>query len=249
MTEKKKIMFIGAHNDDCEYGTGGIAALLAQQGHELLFLNVACKRYSERTPERLKIEDEMEIRAAEILGATKKIVGDRSSKAYYRTPENTEIIMNEIVAFKPDIVFMHWPKDNHVEHIAVSKCTLDALCLAAVRRAVPNETYAFEAGPDQSVQFFHPDIYIDITSVAEKVEQSLKTFDMEHANGEGLWREKDVCARFRGHVVGVKYAEALKIIKFPTGFENNELLLPKLLKGKFAWHNVGMYPWGRQYFL
>lgn len=244
-----KILFIGAHNDECEYGTGGIAALLSHAGHEVMFLNVACKRHSVRTPERLKVEEEMERRAAEILGAKKKIVGDRSSSAYFQTPENTEIIMNEIIAFKPDIVFMHWPKDNHIEHREVSRATLDALCLAAVRCVIPSETYAFEAGPDQTMQYFQPDIYIDITEAAPLVEKSLKTFDMEHANGEELWREKEVCARFRGHLAGVKYAETLKIIKFPTGFEENELLLPKLLKGKFSWHNVGMYPWGRQYFL
>ena len=35
-----KILSVGIHASDCEYGMGGTAALLAERGHEVLFVNL-----------------------------------------------------------------------------------------------------------------------------------------------------------------------------------------------------------------
>ncbi|HOU11188.1 MAG TPA: PIG-L family deacetylase [Clostridiales bacterium] len=244
-----KVLFIGAHNDDCEYGAGGAAVLLKDRGCETVFLNVACTRHADFDAETLAKMNRQETDAAEALGASKIITGDRSRETYFYTQKNVDIIEEQLHQIKADIVFMHWQRDNHIEHVSTAKCTLDALCLADVHGYAPRETYAFEAGPNQTSAYFNPDFYIDIDGAMERVKKSLLIFNQHHANGEGLWREKEVAARFRGHLAHRTWAEAFKIMKYPYGYDDCELLLPKLLKGSFCWAGGGMYPYGRRYYL
>jgi LmbE family N-acetylglucosaminyl deacetylase len=37
MTDKPKVLFIGAHNDDCEYGAGGVAPCCRRWGAKRCF--------------------------------------------------------------------------------------------------------------------------------------------------------------------------------------------------------------------
>lgn len=249
MADQPKVLFIGAHNDDCEYCTGGVAALLNEQGCENVFLNVACTRHADFDEKKLEIMNKQETDAAKVLGASKIITGERSKETYCYTQENVDIIEEQLHAIKADIVFMHWQQDNHIEHISTAKCTLDALCLAEVHGYRPREVYAFEAGPNQTAPYFHPDFYVDIEDVMDRIKESLMVFNQHHAVGLGLWTEKEVHARFRGHIAHTIYAEAFKIMNYPQGFDDNDLELMKLLKGKFCWAGTGMYPYGRRYFL
>lgn len=247
MAGKITTLFIGAHNDECEYGTGGTAVLLKERGCETVFLNVACTRHADFDPETLARMNRQELAAAELLGASKIILGERSKEAYFYTQKNVDRIEKQLHRIKPDLVFIHWHQDNHIEHVAAAKCSLDALCLADVHGDCPREVYAFEAGPDQTSTYFNPDFYIDIGDVFAKVRESLLMFNQQHADGKGLALEKEVAARFRGHLGNRTYAEAFKIMKYPHGYDDCELLLPKLLKGKFCWAGRGMYPNGRSY--
>lgn len=248
MKDKPKILFIGAHNDDCEYGTGGVAALLNELGCETVFLNIACTRHDDFDEKTLARMNKQETDAAAVLGAKKIITGERGREAYSYTRANVNIIEEQLLDIRADIVFIHWHQDYHIEHVAAAKCSLDALCIADVHGYAPREVYAFEAGPNQTSAFFNPDFHIDITSVMERVKESLMVFDQQHAHGPGLWREKEIATRFRGKMAHCPYAESYKIMKYPYGFEDVELWLPKLLKGKFSWNGGGMYPYGRRYY-
>ena len=41
-----KLLVIGVHTDDCEYGIGGTAKLLADRGWEVEFLNLCPYKFS-----------------------------------------------------------------------------------------------------------------------------------------------------------------------------------------------------------
>lgn len=248
MTDKPKVLFIGAHNDDCEYGAGGVAAMLSALGCETVFLNIACTRHAVFDEQTLARMNKQETDAAAVLGATKIIIGERGRQTYAYTQDNCDAVEEQLHILKPDIVFTHWHQDYHVEHVAAAKCVMDALCVADVHGDRPREVYAFEAGPNQTSVFFNPDFYVDIGEVVPLVMQSLRVFNQHHANGEGLATEKEVAARFRGHLAHTQYAEAFKIMKYPYGYEDNDLLLMTLLKGRYCWSGGGMYPYGRRYF-
>lgn len=252
----KKALFIGAHNDDCEYGTGATARLLYEKGYEIVFLNPAVRHRNPLTGEALRDALWQEQESARILGARKILLGPHGEEPYQYDDviytydkANTLAIRRVLREERPDLVFIHWPKDNHVDHAAVSRCSMDAVCLAPCDGWAPREVYAFEAGPYQTMVYFQPDLYITADSVMEKVKESLLVFDQPSAGGKWLWKEKDVCAAFRGHVAGVAYAEAFKILKFPFGEQGSDLWLRRDLEEQFAWAGFHGYPWGRQYFL
>jgi len=256
MEHDKIALFIGAHNDDCEYGTGGMTLLLRDHGYRCVFVNVSCRRIrSTRTPHdlenykkysdtRLIVEyDAQELRAAAILGAKKIIMSERDDSLYICNNDNIMALKRYIEEVDPSLVFMHWPKDNHSDHAEVSKATLKALSFSAKGA----EIFAFEAGPMQTMVYFYPDFYIDITGKMDQLEESFMQFCQPTANGDWLTIEKKKCALFRGHMSGYEYAEAYKIIKFPSG-RGKSPILPKLLNEHFLWAGTDMYPWGSQYF-
>lgn len=231
-----KILSIGIHMDDCEFGMGGIAALLAKRGHEVLFLNP--KQYMHYIG-GVDGANEQSIHAAEILSCQKIILNYDLTKYYINNEKSIRETEAVIRNFQPDIVFIMHPKDNHIEHVECYKTSRDALFAAAVDGIAPNEVYTYEAGPNQSMTYFVPDLFIDVTSVEETLKACTVSFAQKHADGNRLWREKTVIAELRGHVCGARLAEGLRILKFPEG--NNGFLLQEALKDCFLWNGSKMY--------
>ena len=244
----ERIMYIGAHNDECEYGTGGVAWHLNQLGCRQLFVNPACLWHDRTLSEDTKdFWLRQELAAAAQLGAEKRIPGPRDVQIFRADEQTVEMLESIILEFAPDIVFIHWPRDNHVEHRKVAKAAFDALCIAHVHGAKFREVYAFEAGPNQTGDYFKPDFSVDITAAMPDLRKSLGCFQQNHADGDSLYREKECQARYRGHTAGFDYAECYKIVKFPNG--GDDFLLRQLLGDRFRWYGNGMYPaFGEAYF-
>ena len=245
-----RILSIGAHDDECEYDVGGVSTLLADMGNEVLFVNPACiihnKKVDEATVERWK---KCAFEAAKPLGAEKIVVGPRDTQIFEPNYEIITELEKIILDFKPDIVFIHWPKDNHVEHRMVAEASYKALCIAYVHGAYIHEIYAFEAGISQCTDYFAPHFGVDITSVMDQVNEGLSKFDTDTAKGEWLVKEKKMQAAYRGMSMpaNFEYAEVYRIVKFPKG--GDDFILRQLLGDKFRWYGTGMYPeMGSDYF-
>ena len=244
-----KVLIIGAHNDECEFGCGGTAKLLHDKSCEVLFLVTADIWHNDSITESEKMEyEEQSNCAAERLGARKITIGPHDTLLYQGGHETVLNIVSIILDFKPDIVFIHWPYDNHLEHRLVAQDSYQAVCVANVQGANIKEVYAFEAGPGQSQCMFEPDFTIKIDSVFQDVTESLKCFNQPTANGEWLCQEKSAGSPFRGLTNGRNIkAEGFKIIKFPNS--NEDFLLKELLNDNFKWYGSGMYPaYGKLYF-
>jgi len=238
-----KALFIGAHNDDCEFNAGGVAALLKNKGCDIKFVNIASMWHGKDIPEETRREWELqEIESAKILGAEKIQTADRYAGVFLETAEEVKKLAKFIVDYSPDICFIHWPNDNHIEHRETAKVSEKALCLAHVWGSKVQEIYAFEAGSDQTSDYFKPDFYIVIDEVMETLNRSLMCYNQNTAQGKDLCHDKDVLASFRGGQRQKKYAEAFKIVKYPNG--GNDFLLRDLLKDYFLWNGNGMYPAG-----
>lgn len=230
-----KVLAIGIHIDDCE-AMGGTLNLLAREGAEVTILNIM--PYTDCRG-RNKDADEQSMKAAAVLGA-KKIILDYEGTKFYRTNEETVRKTEEIIrSIEPDILFMMHPVDNHIEHAECAKTTREAVFAAAVDGIIPNEIYSFECGPRQTMCYFRPDIYINVESVRDTVKKCDMVFNVNHADGQYLWKSREQNYRFRGSECGFEFAEALHIIKYPTN--NNEFLLYKTLKNVFSWCGHGMY--------
>lgn len=232
---------IGAHNDECEYGLGGVTWLLKNKGCSIKYINTSGLWHKKGyTPEERDEWIRQEQEAAHILGAEKIVMGDRDLNLCEDGNEVVLEIERMLIEEMPDIVFIHYPKDNHLEHRMAAKNAYAAVCLSAVHGTRINEIYAFEAGPNQTSDYFRPDFYINVADSMDKVKESLMQFDQPTAKGPGLWLEKEKQAAYRGYMAHVPYAECFKVVKYPTG--SNDFLLRTLLTDKFRWAGNYMYP-------
>lgn len=244
-----KVLAISIHVDDSEYSAAGTLKLLADRGCDVTILNITPNF---RDPDRAA-SDKQSIEAAALVGAKKIILPYDAKTKFYRTNEDTvrkvEGVIREV---QPDILFMMYPTDNHLEHTECAKTTREAIFAASVGRdkACPNEIYSLECGPFQSMCYMRPEVYICIDSVIEDVKNCMLYYKQAGAWGPGLWEEKEAAARFRGYEMAtcvanagdgrsVKYAEVFKIEKYPAG--NRDFLLREILKDEFSWCSLNMY--------
>lgn len=238
-----KVLVIAIHMDDAECITGTMSSLI-DAGAEVTYLNL--KHYMHHrggSPEG----DAQSMRGAELIGA-KKIILDYNLYRHYKHNEQSFLECADIIReIKPDIIFIQHPKDNHIEHVECAKTAMEAIFAAAVDRVVANEIYSFETGPKQSMCYFEPDCYVDVTDKLPTIEKVFKNFSAENANGENLWRETRISREFRGLECGLPAAEGFKIIKYPNG--SNDFLLRKVLGDKFRWAGTRMYYIGSKLFL
>jgi len=230
-----KALSISIHMDDSET-MGGTLSLLAKRGVDVTILNI--KPYMHHIggiPEA----NAQSMKAAEVLGA-KKIILDYSGTRYYKCNEKTVRMTEEVIRdINPDIVFVMHPRDNHIEHVECARTAREALFAAAVDHIVPNEIYSYESGAKQSMCYFTPDLYIDVSSELAELEACDKVFNQKHADGNHLWDMRQRYIKFRASECGLDYAEGLKIIKNPN--LNNDFFLRQILEDKFRWGGNGMY--------
>ncbi len=99
----------------------------------------------------------------------------------------------------------------------------------------------------QSMNYFRPDFFVDVSESMEIVTKSLMHFQQNHAEGAYPSQSYEYKRTYRGRCGGVYKGEAFKIVKFPNG--NDDFLLKQLLGSKFRWYGNGMYPaFGEDYF-
>lgn len=122
------VLVVGPHPDDQELGMGGTIALLADQGHNVLLLDVTD---GEPTPHGTPRKRAAEAaRAAEILSAPgnpvrRKLLGLRN-RFVEHTVENRHLVAGAIRAHQADVIFVPYAEDAHPDHRAVTRIVEDA---------------------------------------------------------------------------------------------------------------------------
>ena len=124
-----KILALGAHPDDIEFGCAPVLIQEARAGHEVRILVTSKgEAASAGTPEE-RADEARE--AAKIIGASIDFLdlGGDCNQAY--TPANAALIAREIRTFRPDIILAPHPGENqHPDHAVLGKLTRDAARLA-----------------------------------------------------------------------------------------------------------------------
>lgn len=205
-----KILGIGAHPDDLEFGCGGTFSKLSAKGHKIHMLVMTQGGVGGDPRER---KDEQE-RAARQLKA-RLYWGGFSDTGLAPARELISVIEKIIAAVKPDLVLAHYGADTHQDHRSVSA--------AAETAARYSRNLLFYEGP--TTMDFLPGIFVDIGGEINKKVALLKC----HRSQVYKTRVKDLsivesakaAAVFRGYQDRVKYAE---------GFVARRLLLDNLLE-------------------
>jgi len=202
--EKLRIVCVGAHPGDPEFGCGGTMVKYSDSGHAVTFLYLTRgeasdpnKSYSEMAVLRTK---EAEV-ACKVLNAKPKFAGQIDGNTVLDKVRNEEMA-KLIAAEKPDIVFTQWPLDSHPDHQVTGLLVLTAW----VKSGRKFHLYFYEVNTGSETMAFIPTDYVDITAVhdkkkeamfAHKTQDPIKTYDTYFKPLE----------EFRGLEAGVKAAE------------------------------------------
>jgi bacillithiol biosynthesis deacetylase BshB1 len=118
-----RILVFGPHPDDQELGMGGTIALLAEQGHDVVLVDMTD---GEPTPYGDPVTRAAEAsKAAEILGVRRVQIGLRN-RFVEHTIEARHAAAAVIREHQADILFVPYPEDAHPDHRAVTRIVEDA---------------------------------------------------------------------------------------------------------------------------
>lgn len=194
-----RILAIGAHPDDLEFGCGGTLLKYAVRGHKIFILVMTS---GQKGGDEKKRKGEQEA-AANILKPVKVFWGgyrDTELKPYLtQMIHDIEKIIKEV---KPELIFVHYQNDTHQDHRALSQATVSAT------RYIRN--VLFYEGP--TTQSFDPTVFVDIDESIEGKMALLLAHESQvmKTNIKGL-SITDIAlsnAVFRGIQGRVKHAEA-----------------------------------------
>ncbi len=199
-----KILALGAHPDDIEYGCGGTFIKFARRGEEIYFMVLTKGEFGGDAEVRQKEQEE----AMKFMGVKKIFWGG------YKDTElpNERIIISDIdrviSEINPNEVYVNYIDDIHQDHRTLAECTLAAT--RYVRRVFFYEDYT-------SVNF-EPDIFVDIENVLEEKQELINIYSSQVAKTYptklDMVESVKAIANFRGFQGKVKYAEGFKAFRY-----------------------------------
>ena len=205
-----RIVVVGGHPGDPEYGCGGTIARYTDLGHEvtLLYLNHGEAPNSgppgctESNPEEGSVMRVREaIAACDILRAHAMFLAQCNGHAVVDRPHYDAFNL-VLQALDPDVVFNQWPIDNHADHRAISNLTYEAWLHMEKRPAL----YYYEVSDGEDTQMFRPTDYVDITAAEPRKRAACYAHGSQ--TPDRYYALQAEVARFRGIEAGCSQAEA-----------------------------------------
>jgi len=195
---RKKILAIGAHPDDIEFGCAGTLFNYSEKGHEV-YLLVMTKGEMGGDPDVRAAE---QAESARIIGARDLFWGGLADTGIEISSRVIQSIEKVIAKVSPDMIFCHYPEDTHQDHRHLSQMIVSAT------RYIPN--VLFYEGP--TTERFTPQVYVNIVpSLTLKIKalmahkSQVKKTNIENVS---IMEMAHSSANFRGIQGRVQYAEA-----------------------------------------
>lgn len=204
------ILFIGAHFDDLELGCGGAIKKFSANGDKVYSFIATTSGYDNHDGAKIRdshVAYEEGKKASVILGST-LICGKHITKNLVCTSELIEEINAIIDKVKADVIFTHWDGDVQQDHRNLSLATLTAA------RHIPR-LFMYRCNWYVSTQDFSGNYYIDISEQIEYKITALKEYVSEYKRRGEEWINFFIDQnRVWGRLIGVKYAEEFKVVKY-----------------------------------
>jgi LmbE family N-acetylglucosaminyl deacetylase len=174
---KLRIITFGAHPDDCELDTAGVAAKWAALGHKFKCVSVTNGDIGHSViaggPLALRRRAESQ-RAARILGIETEVLDNHDGELMV-TLENRRQIARLIRDWQADVVISHRPNDYHPDHRYTGVLVMDAAYMVQVPFFTPeippltrNPVFLFSEDGFQKPNPFSGDIVVGIDDVIDK---------------------------------------------------------------------------------
>lgn len=207
MFKNKKILFIGAHQDDLEIACGG-TILNYQKYSEIHYLIVTDSIIKNKKVIRNKrsvkknfteIKKKLDIKSFTNLNF-------KCNKLIF----NDDLVVNilrVIEKIEPDIIFTHWPNDIHQDHSAVGKSSISA------GRHVKNILF-YRSNFYQPTTPFNKNLFINISKNFKKKFNIIKIYKDELKRHSYKWLNQiENLNSFDGKLINADYAESFEINK------------------------------------
>lgn len=172
-----RIIFIGAHPDDCDIKGGGTAALFVEMGHQVKFLSVTNGDAGHQSQgggmlAKRRIAETQEV--AKRLGVSYDVL-DNHDGELLPTLEIRLQIIRKIREWKADVVIAPRSNDYHPDHRYTGVLVQDAAFMVGVPNVAPdveplrkNPVFLYFQDNFKKPNPFQPDIAVDITPVIAK---------------------------------------------------------------------------------
>ena len=217
------VLIIVAHTDDETIGLAGTIARHVNNGDQVYAMSLTDgigsreKTYKNEVDFRCKSAEE----ASNILGFKWIKAGNFPDNAIDSEPllKITKFIEEVKFEIKPDLIYTHSGADLNIDHRIVNQATLTAF--RPQDREIWKEIRTFEVpsstdyGHRSITNIFCPNLYINITNYWDKKLIALNAYKSEIRNSphsrsiDGI----ENLAKYRGHQVGLYYAEAFEVIR------------------------------------
>lgn len=172
-----RIIFIGAHPDDCDIKGGGTAALFVQMGHQVKFLSVTNGDAGHQSQgggmlAKRRMEETQEV--AKRLGVQYDVLDNHDGELLPTLAIRLQII-RKIREWKADVVIAPRSNDYHPDHRYTGVLVQDAAFMVGVPNVAPdveplrkNPVFLYFQDNFKKPNPFQADIAVDITPVIEK---------------------------------------------------------------------------------
>jgi LmbE family N-acetylglucosaminyl deacetylase len=171
----RKILAVGPHPDDVEFGCAALLIQEVQRGNRVKILVLTKGEASTSgTPEQREKEA---LEAARMIGAELEFLGFGGDCHVRHTPEYSIAMARQIRLFQPDIVLApHLDENQHPDHVAAGRIVRDAARLARYGgleelRGLPSHGIGHLYFYSITQSFGeNPDIVIDTSAVEDRWE-------------------------------------------------------------------------------
>ena len=172
-----RIIFIGAHPDDCDQDGGGTAAMFAKMGHAVKFVSVTNGDAGHQTKgggalAKIRIAEAKE--AGKRFGVEYVVLNNHDGELVPSLDVRLQII-REIRKWNADVVIAPRPNDYHPDHRYTGILVQDAAYMVGVPNIVSdtpplakNPVFLYYQDYFQRPNPFRPDVAVDISSVFDQ---------------------------------------------------------------------------------
>ncbi len=206
------VLVVGPHPDDQELGMGGTIARLAQQGHQVLLLDMTNGEPTPHgsIPQRQKEWNE----AARILGVQRRLL-DLPNRRVQHSLDARHGVAGVIRQHQASIVFLPFPEDAHPDHRATTRIVEDARFDAKLTKTdLPGDPiypkWMFYYYCTHLRHVASPTFCVDITGQMDIKERSILAYESQFVVPESNRQVVTWIRQMNGYMgsrIGAEYAE------------------------------------------
>ncbi len=206
------ILVVGPHPDDQELGMGGTIVRLAQQGHDVLLLDMT---NGEPTPHGSpQLREKEWTAAAAIMGVRRRLLGLKNREVEHSIAAR-HLVAGVIREHQAQVVFLPYPEDAHPDHIASTRIVEDARFDAKLTKTdLPGEPIY----PRWMIYYYcthlrhvaQPSFCMDISEQMDVKEKAVLAYESQFVVPEKNRRIMTWLRQMNGYMgsrIGVEYAE------------------------------------------